>query len=864
MNTKILFTKALFLSCLMVALSFAFSSCSDEDEMLQAGYGYAQFKLFKSASYAGVSRAGTNELEYLRDAQKMKIILLGKDGDEINQTVNLEAMGSDSELGLRSEKLQLMAGQYTVVGFYLYKASGQELKMILSGEPEEKTVITVVDGGLCVQDIKVKTIERGNVKFSLIKDFINTRAVKDEIIFDQIRYAEIVVQDQFTKVTYSLKKFKVAYEEKIKDGKTYAIATSDTTFSLKAGAYKVIACKLFDRYNNTAGSNSKNNEIFTVADNKITDVDAYVSIDANSDRIKDYMALREIFVALDGDNWSYVGQTYPVGSKWDFNKDIDLWGNQPGVGLNESGRVAAIDIGAFGCRGHVPDAIGQLTEMSALTLGSHADKLGSNMLEQWKPNMTEEQKKKMQADFYNKFLKKDLRATFSEPLRKGFEMQNKPVETPNTVLTRAGISTRDVSPGNYTNGITGVSKEINKLTKLRQLYIANGKFSDFDPGTDFSGMSDLVDVELYNCQSMKELPEALFTMPNLEMLILASNPHIASDKMEQGLVKLANGASKEKLQILYLSNNSLEVLPADMKNFIKLGKLDCTNNKIKKLYPFGKAINLVQASFANNQIEEVPRDEEGYFCGYEDVESLSFAYNKIKIFPNIFNSESIFVMSSVDFSYNQITGFQDGDDFKGLNVTTLSLSGNKLTTFPAILFAKNSQISQLALSANAMTEFPDGSLNKGTKTHFLESLDLTFNKLSSLPKEVSAATLPWLYGVDMSNNCFSKFPTGPLNVDHLTVFGLRNQRDAKGNRTLREWPTGIYLCPSLRALYLGGNDLRKIDDTISSRIYLFEIKDNPNIVIDMSDICPYIKAGYYQLIYDTTQDIRGCDYLGIE
>ena len=73
----------------------------------------------------------------------MKIVLINQeDGTEIVQTVGLEAMGDDSEFGLRSDKLQLMAGTYQIIGFYLYKADGttQDLKQILSGEPDKKTI----------------------------------------------------------------------------------------------------------------------------------------------------------------------------------------------------------------------------------------------------------------------------------------------------------------------------------------------------------------------------------------------------------------------------------------------------------------------------------------------------------------------------------------------------------------------------------------------------------------------------------------------------------------------------------------------------------------------------------------------------
>lgn len=72
---------------------------------------------------------------------------------------------------------------------------------------------------------------------------------------------------------------------------------------------------------------------------------------------------------------------------------------------------------------------------------------------------------------------------------------------------------------------------------------------------------------------------------------------------------------------------------------------------------------------------------------------------------------------------------------------------------------------------------------------------------------------------------------------------------------------GTLHLPSLMAFFIGSNDLRKIEDKISPFIRIFEIKDNPNISIDLSMVCPYIQAGQYQLIYDKTQNIQGCDML---
>ena len=121
-----------------------------------------------------------------------------------------------------------------------------------------------------------------------------------------------------------------------------------------------------------------------------------------------------------------------------------------------------------------------------------------------------------------------------------------------------------------------------------------------------------------------------------------------------------------------------------------------------------------------------------------------------------------------------------------------------------------------------------------------------------------------MVGIDLSYNSFSKFPTQPLNSSTLKGFGIRNQRDAQGNRTLREWPEGITLCPSLTQLQIGSNDIRKVNEKITPNISVLDIKDNPNISIDLSYVCPYIEAGMYMLFYDKTQDIRGCDALDIK
>lgn len=73
-------------------------------------YGYVQFKLYKEASY-DATKAVVEELDYLGDATKVTVTLQYGDS-RISQTLVVSASSSEAaEYGLRSEKLELLAGE---------------------------------------------------------------------------------------------------------------------------------------------------------------------------------------------------------------------------------------------------------------------------------------------------------------------------------------------------------------------------------------------------------------------------------------------------------------------------------------------------------------------------------------------------------------------------------------------------------------------------------------------------------------------------------------------------------------------------------------------------------------------------------
>ena len=888
-----IFSKALLL-LLVSLLTFAATSCSDDEtEGWDGTYGYVQFKLSKKVSTRATRAAALDKLEKLDDAKKIKVVM-EHNGTTVSQTLVLNSYNAENaEYGLSSEKLQLASGTYTIIGFYLYDAVDEELLASSAGE-----TFTVVGGGMTVQDLTVQTVERGKVKFNLVKEWEKTRAANQEYLFSNIRLVDISVTNLFTRETVTFPNVKVTYEEDSKEnqnpdnaddkymdiGKAYC----DSTVWLPAGTYQVTS---YTTYGKTGAVKTKyetqpvKGEAFVVEDNQLNDsAKVPILLSKTAEYIKDYEALKAIWESLDGKDWNFYGDATFKGANWNFNKELDMWGDQPGVTLNSNGRVTGLVLAGFGAKGIVPDAIGQLTELQVLNLGSHDEKIGANIFTEYDAsNLTAAKKQSMRHDYETKFLKYDPRAFMSEMIIESVNSDKNLKHGMTRIKKDSRINLKDAQIGTMTNQITGVSKAIYRLTKLQQFYIGNspvtsgevcakfynaddatyGKFASEFTDAAWDNMTNLTDMELYNCPKITRLPEFYYGLPAMQALNLARCKGISAAQLRDDWERLATEKTGKTLQILYLSYNNLEEFPSSssLSKMTNLGLLDLAYNNIKKVHPFGKEITLSSLYLNNNQIEEIPAD----LCGFtDDVETLTFAHNKLKKIPNIFDASSVRVMGSVDFSYNDITGVDTSNGtYKGINASTVSLSYNKIEKFPSELFTAGSPITSIDLSGNQMRTIPKGSI-KGKNAYLLQVIDLRFNKLTSLSDDFRSTTLPYITNMDVSYNCFSEVPTQPLNSANLRAFAINHQRDANDNRCLRTWPTGITQCPSLIQFQIGSNDIRKVEEKLTYHLYIVNIKDNPNISIDVTSVCPYIKAGAYRLFYDKTQDIRGCDALDLE
>lgn len=860
--------------CLLMAIALTLAGCADIQELdyREDAYGYVQFKLYKAASY-DATKAVVTQLDYLKDVSKIKVTL--RYGENImSQTLVLNSSDDKAaEFGLRSDKLKLLAGNYQVVMFSLYDKVDE---LVYEGTPaSEQSAFEVIPGGLQIHDLLADVVERGSVRFSLVKDmsgFAQTKA-DNEYTFDVINTVTIGVRSDAGVLTTFEKlpaDFSIHFtDDGVEDGYQTSSFVCDTLLSLRAGKYNLESYMVYDERNYLLEVNSRLNVPFTISDNNTTEVEVPVKLDQTDEYIKDYYALYEIWKALHGEEWYYVGENYPRGTNWNFNKDPDLWGDQPGVSLHANGRVALLNISDFGFYGDMPAALGQLTEMVELYLGSHND---INLVT-YDPTAAVGKGTARRMERHREYLNRMHPVTqMSEPIARAYAEHGKTIpetslyenlsETDIIDRKTGGMRIRpmDMISGQINNGLKSLPDEIGNLTKLVQLFIANSEIETLPES--LANLTSCTDVEVYNCPKMTQFPMALAMMPELISLNIGNNRQWSAEEILKGFKAVATGPSKEKIQIMYMNSNNLEVVPAEIRNMKKLGMMDFSSNRIHTIEEaWGNDIKPVQIFLDNNQLSSFPVDEKGVFCYMEDAETFSVRNNNFTEFPDIFDAGSLYAVVSIDFSYNHISRFQNGKDFKGVYVETLTIANNpELTVYPIELKTSDSKIMNINFRGCNLKEFPKDCFTYPNAV-FLQSFDFSYNDLKDLPGDMHAGNMPYLYGVELSYNQFSNFPWEPLDSQYLTVYAIRGQRDENGERCLSEWPVGLYNHRGLRGFYIGSNNLGKIEDTISTLIYYLDISDNPEIIFDATDICYAYQVGAYYLIYDKTQDIRNCDYM---
>lgn len=870
-----------FITCFLTAAAILFAagcSESDTDSASGGGYGNIQFRLVKA------TRA--EQLDYLRDAYKIKV-RLAQGNEQLNLSLLVDRAASDeiAEYGMNTEIGQLRVGEYDLQEYTVYNETDD---VLLYGEPDEAIRFSIIAGGLTRPELPLPTQPRGRISFKFVKDFVNvpTRAgqQRDSYLFSEIASATITLKNRATSETRRFSDMECSYasgfaEEDPSPLQGYVVTNEE--YPLEAGEWVVTTLELQDADENILEYLEELDQLeqpalFTVEDNVETKAVVPVQVDCTQPHIRDYIALKKIWDKMNGEEWSWRGDSnFPAGANWDFNRDIDLWGNQPGVGLYANGRVAQLNLGGFNPSGAVPEELGELTELNSLYIGAHSDAMDGTMRPEY-PGPTEYGAAhvshytgyRAEFDPWEETLqgqqpgasrmeraKAEVRARHARPENELFGRM-KALKLGQTWKQTDVKPYASVDYGIIMNHITSLPESIGNLTKLEYIYIANSTIEGIPASV--SKLENVTDLEIYNCPAMTKFPREIARMKNLISINLGQNYQWDPEDMCQGLTELFDGPSREKIQILYIDHCRLHTFPSNASNLKALGLLEATGCGLQE-FPqgMGSDIRMVLLYLDYNDLTSLPDD----FIGIGDFEEISINYNKLTTFPGFFAGGEGYIGGTVNLEGNHIASM--GPNFKGVLCQTLNLAYNRLTDLPPEFGATESYIQQLNISANQLDSLRGESLKGLPHT---QALDLSMNKLSKLPNIPLGSYMPYLTGVNVSNNCFSSWPSFFFNGFGIMTFLISDQRDPEtAEKCLTQWPEGMEAYyPGLKQLDISGNDIREIG-SFPTTLYYLDIADNPNVSLAIpEDICNDIVNGTFTFIYDQDQTgITGCAALGI-
>ena len=164
-------------------------------------------------------------------------------------------------------------------------------------------------------------------------------------------------------------------------------------------------------------------------------------------------------------------------------------------------------------------------------------------------------------------------------------------------------------------------------------------------------------------------------------------------------------AGLTNLQILYLTDNSLETLPEDI---------------------FEGLAALTTLQLENNGLKELPED---IFDGLGSLTGLRLQNNQLSTLPEDV-LDGLTILTGLFLTQNELSELPE-DVFEGLTgLKTLYLDGNELSELPEEVFDGLTEMDELFLTQNQLSALPSGVF-EGLAN--LRSLGLEHNDLESLP-----------------------------------------------------------------------------------------------------------------------------------
>uniref|UniRef100_A0A8C7NBA5 PH domain leucine-rich repeat-containing protein phosphatase 2 n=1 Tax=Oncorhynchus kisutch TaxID=8019 RepID=A0A8C7NBA5_ONCKI len=290
------------------------------------------------------------------------------------------------------------------------------------------------------------------------------------------------------------------------------------------------------------------------------------------------------------------------------------------------------------------------------------------------------------------------------------------------------------------NGLRWVKSEaLEAVKQVTQLDLRDNHLATLD-------LSSICSLEILHCQrnQLRALTLSGFTLRTLH----ASSNREWSNSLP-GPMDLSRNlleylpdwvCDSRKVEVLDVTHNFLSELPARLLSSLSLRKLLAGNNRLQRLPDLLDHVPLEVLDLQHNKLGELP---ESLFYKALNLKYLNVSANALEIIPPSSQSEE------------SLSTLQE-----------LYLTGNKLNENCAALLVGHQNLRVLHMAYNQLLSFPASKLSK---LELLEELNLSGNKLKTIPSTVSSCKR--LHTLIAHSNHISVFPE-ILNLPEIKLVDL--------------------------------------------------------------------------------------------
>uniref|UniRef100_A0A8C8HEC6 PH domain leucine-rich repeat-containing protein phosphatase 2 n=1 Tax=Oncorhynchus tshawytscha TaxID=74940 RepID=A0A8C8HEC6_ONCTS len=287
------------------------------------------------------------------------------------------------------------------------------------------------------------------------------------------------------------------------------------------------------------------------------------------------------------------------------------------------------------------------------------------------------------------------------------------------------------------NGLRWVKSEaLEAVKQVTQLDLRDNHLATLD-------LSSICSLEILHCQrnQLRALTLSGFTLRTLHASSNLPNQLTQMDLSRNLLEYLPDWVcDSRKVEVLDVTHNFLSELPARLLSSLSLRKLLAGNNGLQRLPDLLDHVPLEVLDLQHNKLGELP---ESLFYKALNLKYLNVSANALEIIPPSSQSEE------------SLSTLQE-----------LYLTGNKLNENCAALLVGHQNLRVLHMAYNQLLSFPASKLSK---LELLEELNLSGNKLKTIPSTVSSCKR--LHTLIAHSNHISVFPE-ILNLPEIKLVDL--------------------------------------------------------------------------------------------